>query len=123
MENLGFGLQITAYGMGLVFGLLALLWGLLALTARLDRPPVAPILEEQESREPPPALAISARDGRQIAPETLAAITVAVLAHREARRRQAAPAMRSSWPGSLLYASKWVAAGRTRQQQSWRRGR
>jgi Na+-transporting methylmalonyl-CoA/oxaloacetate decarboxylase gamma subunit len=39
MDNLGWGLQITALGMGLVFGLLALLWGLLSLALKLDRPP------------------------------------------------------------------------------------
>jgi len=57
-------------------------------------------------------------------PELVAAITVAVLTHKMIRRRQAAPAMRSYWPGSLLYASRWVATGRGRQNRSWqRRGR
>ncbi len=51
------------------------------------------------------------------------AITIAILRHEETRRLQAAPAMRSYWPGSLLFASRWVAAGRTRQGQSWRRRR
>ena len=41
MDNLGWGLQISALGMGLVFGLLALLWGLLTLVQRWDRPPAA----------------------------------------------------------------------------------
>jgi hypothetical protein len=56
-------------------------------------------------------------------PRLVAAVTVAILRHEEARRLQAAPAMRSYWPGSLLFASRWVAAGRTRQGQSWRRRR
>jgi hypothetical protein len=56
-------------------------------------------------------------------PELAAAITVAVLTHREQRRHEAAPAMRSYWPGSLLYASRWVASGRARQNRSWQRGR
>ena len=43
--------------------------------------------------------------------ELIAAITVATLTHRAHRRREAAPAMRSYWPGSLLYASRWVGAG------------
>ena len=38
MENLGWGLQITVLGMGAVFGLLALLWGVLTLVMRFDRP-------------------------------------------------------------------------------------
>ena len=37
MDNLGWGLQITVLGMGLVFALLALLWGLLDLVLRFDR--------------------------------------------------------------------------------------
>jgi Na+-transporting methylmalonyl-CoA/oxaloacetate decarboxylase gamma subunit len=56
-------------------------------------------------------------------PRLIAAVTIAVLRHEEARRLQAAPAMRSYWPGSLLFASRWVSAGRTRQGQSWRRRR
>ena len=38
MNNLTWGLQITALGMGLVFGLLALLWGLLTLVLKFDAP-------------------------------------------------------------------------------------
>jgi hypothetical protein len=54
-------------------------------------------------------------------PDLVAAISVAIARHAEHLRRQAAPAMRSYWPGSLLFASRWVSAGRTRQAQSWRR--
>jgi len=129
MDNMGWGLQITALGMGLVFGLLALLWGLLTLVQRLDKPAAAP---------PPPAAtpetaAVPTTDGPagRVVPtvqgmdaELVAAILVATLAHRAISRREAAPAMRSYWPGSLLYASRWVGAGRARQNHSWqRRGR
>ncbi len=41
MENLSWGLSMTAVGMGLVFAMLALLWGLLTLVLRLDRPVAA----------------------------------------------------------------------------------
>ena len=118
MENLSWGLQMTALGMGLVFGLLALLWGLLVLVLRLDRPPaVAAGLPAPAS--PPPSAPVPGLDA-----ELAAAILVATLTHRAHRRREAAPAMRSYWPGSLLYASRWVAVGRARQNQSWqRRGR
>lgn len=64
---------------------------------------------------------VGAPDG--LDPRLVAAITIAILRHEETRRLQAAPAMRSYWPGSLLFASRWVAAGRTRQGQSWRRRR
>jgi len=135
VENLGWGLQMMALGMGLVFGLLALLWGLLTLVLRFDREPQvvavaapagaaasaadgAPDLAVPE----PPAPRVPTIDGMDA--DLVAAILVAVLRHKEVRRAQAAPAMRSYWPGSLLYASRWVASGRARQNSTWeRRGR
>lgn len=125
MENLGFGLNVTLIGMGLVFALLGLLWGLLALMGKLDTMPPA---EEEAAEEavplPPPIPAGVARAASLgLEPDAIAAITIAVLAHTEARRRQAAPSMRSTWPGSQMYASRWLAAGRTRQTRSWQRTR
>ena len=127
MEQLVWGLQISVVGMGLVFGLLALLWGLLTLVLRFDPPPAA-VAEagpagvagsagtaEAEDAEAAPA------PGTGLDADLLAAITVAVVTHRAMRRREAAPAMRSYWPGSLLYASRWVATGRARQNYGWRR--
>ena len=35
------GIQLTIYGMGLVFLLLMALWGMMSLLLRLDRPPAA----------------------------------------------------------------------------------
>jgi Na+-transporting methylmalonyl-CoA/oxaloacetate decarboxylase gamma subunit len=120
MENLAWGLGITVVGMGLVFGMLALLWGLLALALRLDgpaHPPHTSSAAEDEADDAAPA-------GDAIPADVVAAITIATLAHRTARRREAAPLMRSYWPGSLLFASRWVATGRARQSQAWqRRGR
>jgi glutaconyl-CoA/methylmalonyl-CoA decarboxylase subunit delta len=112
MNNLGWGLQITALGMGLVFGLLALLWGLLTLVLKLDVPAAA---APETPAEAAPATALD--------PALVAAITVAVLAHGAQRRAEAAPQTRMHWPGSLLHASRWVSAGRTRQNHSWQRGR
>jgi Na+-transporting methylmalonyl-CoA/oxaloacetate decarboxylase gamma subunit len=132
MENLAWGLQITVLGMGLVFALLALLWGLLALVLRLDAAPDAGVAPARTSAaaaalraEPsgdalgagtPPAVTVQGME-----PELVAAIMVAVLTHKAVRRRAAAPVMRSYWPGSMLYASRWVGAGRARQTHSWRR--
>ena len=112
MENLGWGLQMTVLGMGLVFALLAALWGLLTLVLRFD---AAPVSATQRIDAVAPLQGMDA--------DLVAAITVAVLTHTAVRRRQAAPAMRSYWPGSLLYASRWVATGRARQNRSWRPGR
>jgi len=122
MENLGWGLWITAVGMSLVLGMLAALWGLLGLVMRLDRPP--PEAVGTAGEEPPAAVdeaGVEAPEG--MAPQLAAAILVAALAHKAWRRQEAAPLMRSYWPGSLLYASRWVAAGRVRQTNSWRHRR
>lgn len=118
MANLGFGLQITVLGMGVVFMLLALLWGVLALLLRLDRPPAPIVSAAPEDDVAQPTIEFQAEG---LDADTIAAITLAVLTHWQVRRKQAAPAMRSYWPGSLLYASRWVATGRAQQNQCWRR--
>lgn len=131
MENLGWGLQMTALGMGLVFGLLALLWGLLVLVLRFEGATPQPASAEASIDEAERVASI--RDdaiGAQVPltptvhgmdADLVVAITVAVLRHKAVRRRQAAPVMRSYWPGSLLYASRWLASGRARQNRSWQR--
>ncbi len=141
MDNLLFGLQTTVIGMGIVFSVLAILWCLLMLVVKLDAwaarraaaravadAAAGGLAADPGSEAVPPAAAgtplvrlVGAPDG--LDPRLIAAITIAILRHEETRRLQAAPAMRSYWPGSLLFASRWVAAGRTRQGQSWRRRR
>ena len=110
LQNLGYGIQITIIGMGLVFLLLALLWGLMTLLLRLDRSRATEAIPSQ----PRDALK---KGADQLSPETLAAVMVAVRMHRRIRRKQAAPAMRSHQPGTL--PSRWVGAGRTGQNQNW----
>jgi Na+-transporting methylmalonyl-CoA/oxaloacetate decarboxylase gamma subunit len=113
MNDLGFGLSVTVAGLAIVFGLLTVLWLLLSLALRLDRGPSAATAPPERR---PDRAASSPLD-----PRLVAAISIAVLRHAEERRRQAAPAMRSHTPGSLLFASHWVGAGRVRQGQPWRR--
>jgi len=43
MENLGWGLQMTVLGMGLVFSLLALLWMMLSLVLVMDKEETKPV--------------------------------------------------------------------------------
>jgi len=120
VDNLAWGLQITVLGMGLVFALLGLLWGLLRLVLWLDRPAAETVPAPTTLPEPEPATAAMVGAGNAgLDAELVAAILVAALAHRAVRRREAAPVMRSYWPGSLLYASRWVGAGRSRQHQAW----
>ena len=116
------GFELTIYGMGLVFLLLAVLWGLIAGLVRLDRPAAeAPV----GAAAPPPSEAEvrpAWRDGATTAidDELLAAVVIACRAHRMARRKQAAPEMRTHEPGSL--PSRWIGTGRTRQNRSWAPG-
>jgi glutaconyl-CoA/methylmalonyl-CoA decarboxylase subunit delta len=132
MENLGWGVAMTVLGMGLVFALLVLLWGLLHLVLWLDNAAVVPVSGDA-SIQHAERIAAVADDaiGKQVpVPPTVqgidadlvAAIVVATLTHREVRRMKAAPEMRSAWPGSQLYASRWVTSGRTRQNRSWQPG-
>ncbi|MGL6110971.1 MAG: OadG family protein [Rubrivivax sp.] len=126
MDNLSWGLQITVLGMGLVFGLLALLWGLLTLVQRFDREPAAASVPLEPASDVAAAAASAATSAvpasvQGMDGELVAAIMAATLAHRALRRREAAPVMRSYLPGSQLHASRWVGAGRARQNQSWHR--
>lgn len=128
MIALWIGLELTIYGMGLVFMLLAVLWGLISLLVRLDNPPPAVVEDTRAApasaaaeavpvsvAEPAAAQAPVAMD-----PTLLAAIFIACRAHRMARRKQAAPELRTHEPGSL--PSRWVGSGRTRQNRSWAPG-
>lgn len=115
-ENVLLGLQLTVYGMGLVFLLLGVLWAIVTLMLRLDRAAAPAPAPEPGPPQPPTAVPAQPAPG-QPSPELLAAITVAVLAHRAIRRRQAAPAMRSHPPGSQ--PSRWLALGRGQQTRGW----
>jgi len=129
MENLGWGLQMTVLGMGLVFALLALLWGLLMLVLVLDKEPKAPVSAQETNAEAERIAAVADDAVGAQTPERptvngmpadlVAAIMVATMKHKLLLRRQAAPFMRSYWPGSQLFASRWVATGRARQNNTW----
>ena len=129
MENLEWGLRMSVVGMGLVFALLALLWGLLTLVLVLDKEPEAPdsALDAAAEAERIAAVAAQAPEPPTVngmAADLVAAITIATMKHRLTLRREAAPPMRSVPPGSQLHVSRWVTAGRARQTNTWQpRGR
>ncbi|RME84603.1 MAG: sodium pump decarboxylase subunit gamma [Caldilineae bacterium] len=105
--DLRFGLLLMVFGMTLVFVVLALLWGVIALFARLDRR----LLPREVSA--PPSDSTPAAAGP--APDVLAAITVAVHRHRrETSAHAAPPATHGRQP-----SSRWVALGRGRQLRSY----
>ena len=136
MEHLGWGLEMTVLGMGLVFALLALLWLLLTIVLKLDKE------DEPEEEISPQAATVEAERIAAIADDAVgaqtperptvngmpadlvAAILVATHKHRKSMRRQAAPLVRTVWPGSQIFASRWLATGRARQTNNWQpRGR
>ncbi len=116
---------MTVLGMGLVFSVLVLLWGVLRFVLYLeDRGAVAADAVPAPTDAPAPETDAVTAPGDGMDPELVAAITAAVVAHRAVRRREAAPSMRTFWPGSLIHASRWVGSGRARQTRSYqRRGR
>jgi|SRR5450759_4705089 sodium pump decarboxylase gamma subunit len=118
MENLGFGLWMTAMGMGTVFALLLLLTlvlrGIGWVDQRATRRRTGPVTMSADVDEEPK----TSPEG--LTPDEIAAITIAVITHARVRRGQAAPAMREVQPGSQLFASRWVAVGRSYQNQPWK---
>jgi Na+-transporting methylmalonyl-CoA/oxaloacetate decarboxylase gamma subunit len=141
MENIDWGLKMTALGMSLVFGMLALLWALLTLVLKLDKEEEEPAEEasapeaSEASVEAEPSAAIEDNaEGAQtparptmingLSADLVLAILIATHKHRQTMRRQAAPLARAVWPGSQIFASRWLAAGRARQTNNWQpRGR
>lgn len=109
MESLKIGIQLTVFGMGLVFLLLAVMAFCITLLLRFDRAQPEP---EQESAPTLPSW---------LDVDALAAVSVAVAMHRDVLRKEAAPTMRQHQPGSL--PSRWVSIGRTLQNSTWDRGR
>ncbi len=117
MDDIGFGLWITAIGMGSVFALLILLMIVLKVIGWTDRRESA---EEATGATPVAVAPVPPPEG--LSEDEVTAIAVAVITHARIRRLQAAPAMRTHEPGSQLFASRWVSIGRGYQNQPWRRG-
>jgi Na+-transporting methylmalonyl-CoA/oxaloacetate decarboxylase gamma subunit len=117
MEHMDWGLKMTVLGMGLVFALLALLWGLLTLVLALDKEEV----EAPESAEDD-AAGYEAADEPQVAAgglpaDLVSAILVATLKHKNALRGGTASMMQTTCAGNQ--PSPWAAAGRARQTNNW----
>ncbi len=101
-EKMSIGLQLTVYGTGLVFLVLAFLWGLMSVLLRLDREKKV-AREEDTPRAPAPDLT----------PQERAAITLAVLAHRGMVKRISRA--REKVGRRIPAPSEWVMLGRARQ--------
>ena len=134
MENLGWGLQMTVLGMGLVFALLALLWVLLTVVLKLDKEE-EPEASEDTADDAEPVSAVTAGAGevaadlaaaitvavakfraQRMPPDLAAAITIATIEHRKAVGQWTPPVARSFWPGTA--PSRWTQEGRARARQT-----
>ena len=130
MNNLGWGLEMLALGMGTVFVLLFVLMVVLMAMGLLDRPGRAKLIRpgaaetieagETESGSSDTAW-MTIADASGLTPEQIAAISVAVAMHADVRRKQGAAVNRVHSPGSRLWASRWVSMGRGAQMQNSRR--
>lgn len=120
MANIGWGLQMTVLGLGLVFALLALLWGLLSLVLVFDQS--TPDNAARGMPEVGDAPAAAGADERpSLSGARVAAIAIAVTRHRQFLRR----AERVPVDGPVVAnppISPWQLAGRVRQNKDWQPG-
>jgi len=113
MHSLAVGLQLTLYGTGLVFLVLAFLWGVMWALLRLDSgegfsTEKEAVLEPQEEAKAEPILP----------PEEQVAIVMAVLTHMRQRSEGARGTSREKSVGRM--PASWEMAGRLRQMRLWR---
>ncbi|MGB3954627.1 MAG: OadG family protein [Brooklawnia sp.] len=134
MADMGWGLQMMLLGMGTVFLMLIALMVVLILLGKTDKSPTAPAVEaapeaelesgavgETAAVEEDPNAWMTIADASGLTPEQIAAVSVAVAVHADVRRKQAAPVHRVHAPGSRLWASRWVAMGRSSQMHNTQR--
>ena len=111
LEHLDWGLKMTVLGMGLVFALLALLWGLLIVVLALDKEEVETESDDEEAAVEP-QVAVGG-----IAADLVSAIVVATLKHKNALRGGSTSIMQTTCASNQ--PSPWAAAGRARQTNNW----
>ncbi len=112
MSDLQFGLMLMLFGMGLVFLILALLWGVIAIFQQIDRRILA---KEEEKAQM--AAAAAAEPGADIPPDLIAAILVALDRYRQGAKSRG-PGRRHP-PGEIEPGqARWVAVGRAYQLRS-----
>jgi len=112
MSDLNFGLMLMLFGMGLVFLILALLWGVIAIFQQIDRRVLA-----KEDEKPRRAAATAAPP----APDLPSALIAAILVALDRYQQEAAGQIEPARGPSIQVASgqpRWVAVGRSYQLRS-----
>lgn len=112
IENLQFGALLMFVGMGMVFIILALLWGVIAIFQWFDRRMIAGNDEEagEETGGEPATAALS--------PDLMAAILVALDRYRRERRGEIGVTRRLPPKDIQRGQARWVAVGRSYQLRS-----
>ena len=108
-EALQTGLYLTVAGMGLVFLVLAMLWGLLVLLLRFDQKPLPPLSSDVANDA-------SFDNGGRVRTEVVAAITMAVHAYEADKMRRA---KNTSFDVANEGVDSWLLTGRAQQQRDW----
>ncbi len=116
-DLLKIGLQLTVYGTGLVFLVLAFLWGLMSLLLRLDAAPTPDTKTPQAPEDAEPA----SLSESTLSPQEKAAAVLAVLLHIQ--QVQSTTTLGGSSSLKVSSPSRWVSLGRARQLVSWHRRR
>ncbi len=109
MSDLRFGLMLMLFGMGLVFLILAMLWGVIAIFQQIDRRLLAKAEEKEQM-----AAAATTKPAADIPADLMAAILVAL-----DRYRSEAKGDTHSSPAEITQGqARWVAVGRSYQLRS-----
>jgi sodium pump decarboxylase gamma subunit len=112
-QDLQFGLLLMLFGMGLVFLILALLWGVIAIFQQIDRRILA---KEEEKAQM--AAAAAAEPAADIPPDLMAAILVALDRYRQEAKSGVSAARRHPPREIEPGQARWVAVGRSYQLRS-----
>ena len=104
------------FGMGLVFLILAMLWGVISIFQVIDRRVLA---KEEEKAQLAATAAARANPETGIPPELMAAIMVALDQYRHGLEKGASPACTHPQPKDIKQGqARWVAVGRAYQLRS-----
>jgi sodium pump decarboxylase gamma subunit len=113
-QDLQFGMLLMVVGMGLVFLILTMLWGAIAIFQQIDRRALA--REEKKAHLSPKT---EARTDASIPPDLMAAIMLALHHYREVESLCNVSSLKKHLPTEIEPGqARWVAVGRAYQLRS-----
>ncbi len=112
-QDLQFGAILMIVGMGMVFLILAMLWGVISIFQKIDRRVLV-----SEERKAADAAASAVKASAEIPPDLMAAILVALDQYRREASGMASPLKRRLPQEINRGQARWVAVGRAYQLRS-----